>query len=246
MLRELVGESEWQDVREFVSPKIFKIVPFSTATRQFRKVASNYFDKTGFHEAVAERSQWLGRRQLPIKLTSRRTVELGDGATSGQLVLQLYFHQLFYGKRTLLDLRHARFGGINGKVEWVPHAFWTEWEPEFRLAAQDIYMGFYLDDDARFEAGLDVMGLLCAEDVFVEHFGGGEQHAVSFRMERFIKTFRKTLQRCKAAGQRAHPNLIPFGMYIVTLYDHLEHLGGEFDVRGAFFDAVDVEEFRIQ
>ncbi len=243
MLRELLGESEWRDVREFVSPKIFKIVPFTVATKQFRKIASNYFDRAGFHATVSERRRWLNEKGFPIALDPRASVRLGDGAMSGQLVLQLYFHQLFYGDTTLLDLRYKRFGGINGKVEWVPHAFYVEWQPEFIDATRDLYLGFYLDDDARFEAGLDVMGLTCAEDVFVEHFGGGEQHAVSFRMERFVKTFRGTLRRCKAEGERAHPNLIPFGMYIVTLYDHLEHLGGEFDVRRAFFEAVDAEEF---
>ncbi len=245
MLRQLLSESEWQDVREFVSPKIFRVVPISVATRQFRRIVSNYFNRHGFDKAIAQRQSWLDEKNLPLKLSRKRSVALGDGALGGNRVLELYFHQLFYGRTTLLDLRHDRFGGLNGKIEWVPQAFWIEWERDFLQAARDLYLGFFLEQDERFDNAMRTMGLSCAEDVFLDHFGGGEQQEVSFRLQNFVQTFRGTLRECKRAGEKAHPNLIPFGMYIVTLYDHLEALGGTYDVREAFFSAVDVDDFQV-
>lgn len=249
MLKQILSDSEWEDVKEFVSPKMFKILPAKTATRQFRSIVGNYFSRNGFKQAVAERQDWLDDKGLPIEVTAKSSGPLGGGALDGQQVLQLYFHQIYYGRKTLLDLRYRRFSpgeadaSDGQKIEWAPQAYWIEWDRDFIEAARDLYLGFYQDDDARFEAGLDVMGLTCAKHTFLEHFGGGEQHKVSFRMERFIKTFRHTIRCCKEAEEESHPNLIPFGMYIVTLYDHLEQLGGEYDVRQAFFEAVDVDEF---
>jgi hypothetical protein len=242
MLRELLSESQWGDVREFVSPKIFKVVPFTKATGQFRRVTANYFDQDGFEQALIHRGGWLEQKHLPIQLTRQPTVPLGDGALGGRQVIELYFHQLFYGDIALLDLRYERFGGVNGTVEWAPQPFYYAWNREFQEACRQMYLGFYLGDDALFDEGMATMGLSCAEDIFLEHFGGGEQHAVSFQLDQFMTTFRRTLRRCKAEGERVHPNMIPFGMYIVTLYDHLEKLGGAYDVRAAFFEAVDVDE----
>jgi hypothetical protein len=244
MLRQLLGESQWSDVREFVSPKMFKVVPLTKATGQLRRITSNYLDDDGFEKALNHRGGWLEQRHLPIQLTRQPSVPLGDGALEGAQVIELYFHQIFYGDITVLDVRYDRFGGVDGHVEWAPQPFYYRWEPDFLEAARNMYLGFYLEGDKRFEEGVATMGLSCAQDVFLEHFGGGDQHTVSFQIEAFVDTFRRTIQRCKAAGEKAHPNLIPFGMYIVTLYDHLETLGGAYDVRGAFFEAVDVDEFR--
>lgn len=243
MLKEIVSESEWKDVKEFISPSTFKVVPLLTATRQFRKIAKNHWDEAGFDRAVAQRQQWLDQVGMPIRATTEKSVPLGDGAMTGEQVLQLYFHQIYYGDVALLDLRYARFGAKNGQVEWAPQAYWFEWEDDFQQAARDLYVGFYTDDEERFEGALDLMGIRCAEDVFLEHFGAGEQREVGFKMEYFLGTFRQTLHRCKRQGRKIHPNLIPFGIYLVTLYDHLEHLGGEYDVRKAYHAAIDVEQF---
>ncbi|QDG53568.1 hypothetical protein FIV42_23330 [Persicimonas caeni] len=242
MLREIISESEWKDVREFLSPRIFSVVPLRKATRQFRKISSNYFDRAACEHALAHRQEWLDRKQLPVVLRSTHTVPLGDGALGGQRALEIYFHQLFYGHIAVLDMRYERFGGINGKVEWAPQPFYVEWDSEFQEAIQDMYLGFYCEDEDRYDRGLEGMGLMCAGDIFLEHFGG-EEHEVSFKIHDFIETFRNTLHRCKKSKEKAHPNLIPLGIFIVTLYDQLEKLGGSYNPHKAFFEAVDVDEF---
>lgn len=243
MLREIISESEWKDVREFVSPKIFKVVPFTKATKQFRKISSNYVNRRACEEALDHRQQWLDYKQLPVVVRSKHTVALGDGALGGQRALELYFHQIFYGDIAILDMRYNRFGGINGKVEWAPQPFYIEWDPVFLDSVRDMYLGFYCEDVARYERGLAGMGLKCAGEIFLQHFGGGEEHELSFKIHDFIETFRDTLKRCKKSREKAHPNLIPLGIYVVTLYDQLEKLGGTYDPQKAFFDAVEVDEF---
>ena len=245
MLRQILAESELQDGREFMSPKMFQVMPLTQATTQFRRVVQNHFNSEGWRVAVLNRQRWLDERHLPILIDVDGRFRAGEGTPGGKTVLELYFHQLYYGKVSLLDLRYDRFGGqADGRTVWAPDAYWVEWDQLFIEATRDLYLGFYLDEDARFERALKTMGVECAREVFVEHFGGGEQREVAFRIDRFAQTFRATLTECKRAGKRAHPNLIPFGMYIVTLYDHMEQLGGTWDVREAFFSAVDVDEFR--
>ena len=68
------------------------------------------------------------------------------------------------------------------------------------------------------------------------HFGFGEddQRAVRFRSTVFHSTFHQAFVSCRDAGVSLHRNFLALGIYLACLYDLLEALDLEFDVRDAF------------
>jgi hypothetical protein len=150
-------------------------------------------------------------------------------------VVALYFHQILHGDTTLLDLRQTSFSGQHPFV-WRPSPWLARWEPGFSAALRQIYAGFYRDDDAEFRAGLRALNLEHCEDVFRQHFGGG-QGSVRFEVKHFVSTFHQVFLRCRDAHTRLHPDFLLLGLYLATLYDHLERLDVSVDVAAAFAHA---------
>ena len=97
-----------------------------------------------------------------------------------------------------------------------------------------LYRGFYAGADEEFHAGLDALGLEPAADLFLRHFGEGDQTAVEFEMAQFTKSFHDVFVRCRDHGVRLHRNFVPLGVHLAALYEHLEPLRVPLDVRSAF------------
>jgi hypothetical protein len=49
-----------------------------------------------------------------------------------------------------------------------------------------------------------------------------------------VSTFHQVFVLCRDAKQSLHPDFLPLGLYLATLYDHLERLGAAVDVLAAF------------
>ena len=90
------------------------------------------------------------------------------------------------------------------------------------------------DDDAAFRKALAALHLDAAADLFLDHFGAGEQTAVRFEMAHFTRSFHAVFVRCRERGVQLHPNFVPLGVYLAALYEHLEGLDVPLDVRAAF------------
>jgi hypothetical protein len=122
---------------------------------------------------------------------------------------------------------------------------YVRWDPEFLAAVRDLYGGYYLGETARFDAAIDRLSLQPARDVFLSHFGGGDQREVRFERSTFVHTFHDAFIACRdasaapggAARAPLHGNFLALGLYLATLYEHLERLGLEFDVRAAYTEA---------
>ena len=81
---------------------------------------------------------------------------------------------------------------------------------------------------------LAALGLAQAEGAIRSQFGEGQQHAVRFLLEDFQKKFQDVFVRCQETGSRIDTGFLSLGLYLATLYEHLEALGESFDVRAAF------------
>jgi hypothetical protein len=154
-------------------------------------------------------------------------------------VVALYFHQILHGDTTLLDLRHQAFS-TRHPLTWRPASWIAEWEPSFIEALRQVYVGFYRDDPSGFRAGLKALNLSHAEDVFRQHFGDG-QRAVRFEVKHFVSTFHQVFVRSRDARTTLHPDFLLLGLYLASLYDHLERLGVPVDVAAAFEHASQLE-----
>jgi hypothetical protein len=88
--------------------------------------------------------------------------------------------------------------------------------------------------DDVFDEALRRLDLDAARDVFLAHFGDGEQRSVRFRTESFHASFHEAFVRCRDAGRSLHPDFVALGIYLACLYDGLEALERPFDVRAAY------------
>jgi len=245
MIGKLLRGTEWSQLRDLVSPAFFQVLPAGLLASQVGELASNYGSRKGYRSAWAARENALNAQGLEVamddgarKRAAQRPAQ-GDPRRGlrGQRVLEVYFHQIFHGDQTLLDLRPERAAladESSSVLAWAPSAMWVAWKPDFLEPLRDLYRGFYEEDEQSFRGALDALDIRAAEDTFRRHFGEGDQSAVSFEVAKFRDTFHEAFVRCREAGAQLHPNFLALGIYLATLYLHLEELGGTFDVRTAY------------
>jgi hypothetical protein len=248
MLGKLLSGGEFGQWASFVTPAFFSVMPSKPLWQRFKGLAQGTRDPELYAKVVRERQALLARSSLAVALKSpgrqrepeHREPELssvsGDAAMAPEAraarVAALYFHQILHGEVTLLDLRHQAFSPEH-PLTWRPASWIAQWEPAFIEALRQMYVGFYRGDDSGFRAGLRALNLTHAEDVFKQHFGEG-QRAVRFEVKHFVSTFHQVFVRCRDAHTSLHPDFMLLGLYLATLYDHLEQLGVAVDVAAAF------------
>jgi hypothetical protein len=108
------------------------------------------------------------------------------------------------------------------------------WDSAFLDAIRRMYRGFYAGEDAAFHTALTDLHLDVAADLFLDHFGSGDQSAVRFEMAHFTRSFHAVFLRCREHGVRLHPDFVALGVYLAALYEHLESLDVPLDARRAF------------
>jgi len=249
MLGKLLEASEFGQWASFVSPAFFDVMPTRALWQRFKALAGGARDPELLRQALSERRSWLARSRVPVSIASAETRHArsderqpgspaaGERASS---VAALYFHQLLHGELTLLDLRASAFTQEAGALVWRPAAWIARWDPSFILALRRLYTGFYAGEIAEFHAGLRALNLLHAEHVFRQHFGDG-QGTVRFEVKHFVSTFHQVFVLCRDQKTRLHPDFLPLGLYLASLYDHEERLGAAVDVAAAFATASGVE-----
>jgi hypothetical protein len=240
--RRILSGLQWREVTDFASPALFDVVSSKALATTATALLRAQGDVAGSRRANAERGRLLTACGLPVLLAEsvdgQLPTTLEGRVTRGELLLRLYFHQLLVGTEALLDLGPSRFSGVN-PVIWSPSWARYSWSDPFRLAVRDLYAGFYGADDARFDEALATLGLTPARAVFVAHFGG-EQTAVRFSVAHFRQTFHAAFVACRDAGTQIHPDFVPMGLMLASLYAHLEPLDVRLDVRAAWRDSASV------
>jgi hypothetical protein len=248
VFNSLLGAGDWADLKDFLTPTVFDVLPARAAQRQVTELLGARL-RPGDARRAREALRVEGLRVTDDRLRGTERVEDLDAAARalrGQRVLTLYFHQLLHHDVALLDLRAARFRQEGAETAWRPDWLHVRWDPAFLTALRDLYGGYYLGDDARFDSAISRLSLDPAREVFLAHFGGGDQREVRFERATFVHTFHHAFLACRdapvAAGGAAraplHGNFLALGLYLATLYEHLERLGLGFDVRAAYTLAV--------
>ncbi|MCR9163683.1 MAG: hypothetical protein ACE37F_16825 [Nannocystaceae bacterium] len=223
-------------LKDFASPSFFEVLPARALWTEGRKLLASRRDREGFDALLEQLRPIASGPPVGVELVDQlgeSSDELGPRAR-GASVLALYFAQLAHLDAAALDLRHAHFRGSPTALLWAPQPLFARWSPEFIEGIRDLYAGFYRDDDARFHGAAERLKLTPALDLFVKHFGEGDQRNVTFEMETFKDSFHAIFVRCKDAGETLDPGFIGLGIMLSTLYEHLSTLGVPLDVRAAF------------
>jgi hypothetical protein len=250
MLGKILASGQLGKLASFASPAFFDVMPAKALWSRGRALLAESRNGEAFRLAVAARSAELASSMPSIRLVAKATQALRgensdsfDRAEQGSRIVELYFHQLFVGHPTLIDLRKSAFSPCSpvsqgpNQLIWQPAPWIVEWAPEFIAPLRDVYRGFYSHDDALFRQALSLLSLSHSEDLFRKHFGG-DQAEVRFEMKHFVDTFHAVFTRCKAAGTSLHPDFLPLGIYLAALYDHLAELAVAVDVAQAFRRAI--------
>ncbi len=249
LLLRWVRGTEWRWFLDFATPAFFDVMPLGALTNQVKGLVRAAADGKSFRRARTEIQRVLAEHGIEIRIVADdedawRAALAGEPDSLdadarrvlGRRALELYFGQLFAGETSLLDLRAGRLmpAPDAGPPLWAPRSAWVRWDPEFLTAVRDLYAGFYRDDEARFDAGIEALGLAEAAPVLRDHFGAEDQRAVRFRTDEFRASFHEVFVRCRDAGQALHPGFVPLGIALACLYDGLEALDVPLDVRDAF------------
>ena len=236
MIGKILGSGQLGKLAGFVSPTFFEVMPAKVLWRSARALLTRSRDDAAFRRAVSDRRQQLAA-QLPTVSLPQQTAGLPRAAIDpdqrAAMVVELYFHQLFHGTSSLLDIRACAFTPNGHELQWQPAPWIAEWAPEFIAALRHVYLGFYTHDEAQFQLGLRALALAHSADLFRQQFGG-EQRELRFRTADFVRTFHAVFQRCKQHGTTLHGDFLPLGIYLAALYDHLQELAVAVDVAAAF------------
>lgn len=243
-IRRAAKGSSWSQFMDYASPALFEVMPLRALLAQGKEFVSNGSDARRYRKVRENIASRIEARGLEVELGPKKTgaaglvpLDLSEPLRrqTGDRILEIYFTQIFAGEETILDLRLDSFSASEGsKLHWRPNAFYVQWQPDFLTGLRDLYAGFYLDDEARFEAGLLQLGLQDSGDALLSHLGSGDQRNVRFETSAFHTSFHDTFLACRDRGVALHRNFLALGIYLVCLYDVLEALDLEFDVRGAF------------
>lgn len=244
VIRRAARGSSWSHFMDYASPALFEVMPLRALLAQGREFVSNGSDGRRYAKVRERIASSLRERGLDVELGAQDSqakglvpAEFSEEARrqTGIRILEIYFTQIFAGDEAILDLRGDSFSTSEGaRLQWRPKAFYVQWQPDFLRGLRDLYAGFYLDQESRFEAGLLQLGLQDSGDTLVSHLGSGDQRSVRFETSAFHTSFHDTFLACRDRGVALHRNFLALGIYLVCLYDVLESLELEFDVRGAF------------
>jgi hypothetical protein len=248
MLAHILRNTEWSQLSSLVSPAFFDVLPMRTIYRRGRALMSSRTSEA-YRAALAARTESL--RAVPLAIVPTSSLEHTRGPVAsdglgfdvhghGERILTLYFHQLFSDGVTLLDLRGSGFRREPSALSWSPAAWLCSWDPTFQQALRAIYRGFYADDDRAFRKGLATLGIASCEELFRAAFGGDADRQ-TFRTKEFVAIFHQVFVRCREQKIELHPDFLPLGIYLATLYDALDATGVAFPVRACFARATGLQ-----
>ncbi len=244
MLRRAAKGTSWSQFLDYASPALFDVMPVRALFAQGREFLSNGSDAERFARVREEMAASLDQRRVRVEIggepedkVEKALPDLPDHQRRdiGHRILEVYFAQVFASQHALLDLRtESFFWSHDGRLHWNPRSIYVGWQPEFLAGLRDLYAGFYLDDETQFMRGLEQLCLEGSGDALRKHLGSGDQRSVRFETSAFHSNFHAIFLSCRDRGVALHRNFLALGIYLVCLYDVLEALGLEFDVRGAF------------
>lgn len=164
--------------------------------------------------------------------------ELNDQQKSklGELILELYFVQVFSGQPMFLDLRQSHFSIKNSNYLWAPGNLWGEFSSTFVIGIKELYSGYFNNDEKKFAEGLLQTGLVQENwpvkdkkemaELLRSTFDGGQTNSpLYFSLASFQKSFQKVFDFIVEKKGNLSSDFVLLGIMLVTMYMSLEELG---------------------
>jgi hypothetical protein len=246
--RRLLAGSEWSHLLDVLSPALFDVISPRQLSARAAELAKNWFNQEGAAQLARRLDESATEAAVGLRIRTATfepsiipfRAKIKDPPTcavpaEGELVLRYFFFQIYASESVFLDLRASRFcrTAADATAEFYPLPLWATWRPEFVRGIRQLYDGFYGDDEAAFDRAVAELGIAPAAEVFRNAFGGDKKRASRYEVAEFRETFHQVFVKCRDAKAAFHPDFVTLGIAIATLYDHLETLGGCYDVLAA-------------
>lgn len=242
-----------QPLLDLVGPSFFKAVPWLDLTAEGRVILAHLAGSDSKQSKLAEKQlqkMLLGRQiELTTELVENSaTMEAEDKKQVGEKILELYFLQLRNEQGVFLDLRSQRFSADAENLYFSKGQLWIQMQVLFRESLLDLYKGYYQSKPKLFDKGLTGIGLMnekmSAEqkekikDLFLKYFGEGDQTEVRFSTEHFVQGFEKIFRFIAAEKLEISAQFLYLGIYLASLYQHLQTLDVPLNVRLSYNKAM--------
>ena len=243
MARMALRGTSWSHLLDYASPALFDVIPARALLAQSRELFANRGDAARFSAVREHVGTILRARGIEVEITSgpRRDDELAltelseaDRRELGQRILDIFFTQVFESAESILDLRSENLGATErGALSWRPGALYVRWQPDFLAGLRDLYRGFYLGDEARFQEGLRQLQLESSGDPLRRLLGKDDPSNTRFHSATFHESFHELFVDYRDRGISIHRNFLPLGVSLMSLYDTLDPLDVPLSVEAA-------------
>ncbi|NBW81588.1 hypothetical protein EBR21_07525, partial [bacterium] len=162
MLMNLLKNSDWAFLLDFVSPSFFKVIPpmellanataLAKRTRDPKLYSTALLDmKHCLTDVIPELSLIEGSMSQRGSIPSAAVCDFHnhDDALKRLLaerIVEIYFAQILWGKTVLLDVRISRFAVDGSNLYWSPAPLLGVFSENFRRSMGNLYRGYYGGD----------------------------------------------------------------------------------------------------
>lgn len=236
--------SAFKDLLKHVPTIIFEVVSWNALMKDAALLSKRLLTREGADNARQDVSPHLPTGVSFVDFAPTLPATPESRQMLGEKILAVYFKQLTRPGPMFLDLRLSGFGIADNQVAWNPTSLWGEFSPGFVEGLGDLYAGFYGQDDARFERGLEKSGLTQASwpaadrarmaTLFRAHFGQALDAPMKFRLATFQQSFQAVFTFLLEKKVHLTTDFLLLGVMLVTLYLSLEELGGEYPVAAIY------------
>jgi hypothetical protein len=249
MLQYLLKNSNFSVLRKLLTPELLRAIPPGPALQFVGTLIKNQKRLEVYESLLQTLSTDLNRTNLRYTIaTSSNSSSNSLGVLNrsvGQEVLELYFFQIQTRNSWILDFRTLTFKkstDLKAPLQWYPKPLFYELDFTFAQGVSELYEGHYLENENKFNQGLNRLGILSVREVVRRHFGSGDLSSYQFKLESFQSTFVDLIRSCSENGIRLDVQFLSLGVMLLGLYQTLEGIGESFDVRASYRNALQASQ----
>lgn len=222
-------------LKEFVKhvpTVLFEVVDWSELTSELPKLSKRVMKKEGYEELLTAQKPLFAPQNIFLQTQALESNYVAHEKWVAEKLISIYFSQIFSDNGVFLDLRLSNFSSEENTLKWNPTGLWIKFDKDFQRGMQEIYDGFYLEDDNIFKQGLLRTGLLSESwsisdqneltSLFKTHFGASVHDEITFNIENFKHSISKISEFMLKRKVKITKDFLYLGIYLVGLYSSLE------------------------
>lgn len=221
-----------KELSRHVPTVLFQVVEWSELTAELPRLSRRLLHREGHDELFPKQKSFLAPLEINLTEHKLNKPETKMSPWAAERYLTLFFAQLFSPHGLFLDLRPEHYKEENGELLWHPTGLWTKFGDKFQEGLLEIYDGFYLEDEVKYESGLKKIGLISdswtqdekeeLSKLFKTQFGTSISGNMIFSLEEFKESLFKIGHFLLVKKVTITKDFLYLGIYLVTLYANLE------------------------